>query len=308
MKDTFGRTRSERARFGNLLRPARPIKPVALKLRLIVSVFRVCLSCLTALVASCGGATISSEQLAIEAGLEKERLRGDPFQHLAYIGNRTGGGSTALHVYLSGDGTPWIGGTRIAADPTPRNPIALRLMALDPDARLYLGRPCYEGFSDSGGCGPYYWTAGRYSEPVVASMTSALRRYIDDNGFEEVVIIGYSGGGVLAWLIAERVPEVRVLVTIAANLDIDAWTSRHGYTPLRGSLNPASRGPLPERLAQLHLVGSRDTNVPPLLVRSALENASGYAKVLTFATDHRCCWESHWPAVLDEIARLGSQQ
>jgi pimeloyl-ACP methyl ester carboxylesterase len=236
--------------------------------------------------------------------LEKTRLNGDPFHHLVYVGKGGEDSSGILHVYLSGDGTPWIGRTRISADPTPRKPIALRLMALDRNPRLYLGRPCYEGFSSSTGCHPYFWTAGRYSEPVVASMVSALRHYIDDNGFEEVVLIGYSGGGVLAWLLAERVAEVRALVTIAANLDTDAWTSRHRYTPLHGSMNPAARRPLPDRIAQLHLVGSRDINVPPSLVRSALESARTQARVLTVASDHSCCWASHWPAVLDEIARL----
>ena len=121
-------------------------------------------------------------------------------------------------------------------------------------------------------------------------------------------MIGYSGGGVLAWLLAERIPEVRVLVTIAANLDIDAWTGRHGYSPLRGSLNPAVRGPLPDRVAQLHLVGSRDTNVPPALVRAALHNAGSNDRVVTVNSDHRCCWESHWPVVIDEIARLEANE
>lgn len=304
MHGPLDRPRAKPACYGDCCRSARLIRRRRPKLRLTVAIFRVCLCCLTALVVACSGAKISGEQLAVDADLQKQRLRGDPFQHLAYVGKASGHGGTALHVYLSGDGTPWIGRTRISADPTPRNPIALRLMALDPNPRLYLGRPCYEGFSESSGCGPYYWTAGRYSEPVVASMTSALRRYIDDNGFEEVVVIGYSGGGVLAWLLAERLAEIRGLVTIAANLDIAAWTSRHGYTPLEGSLNPAGRGPLPERVAQLHLVGSRDTNVPPSLVRSALRKTGMQAQVVAIASDHRCCWESHWPAVLEAVGRI----
>ena len=38
----------------------------------------------------------------------------------------------ALHVYIEGDGTPYVARHDFAADPTPRNPLMLRLMTLDP--------------------------------------------------------------------------------------------------------------------------------------------------------------------------------
>ena len=71
-----------------------------------------------------------------------------------------------------------------------------------------------------------------------------------------VVLIGYSGGGVLAVLIAPQVPGSAV-VTIAANLDVEAWARWHQYTPLSGSLNPATQPPL-DALHEWHLVGDRD--------------------------------------------------
>jgi pimeloyl-ACP methyl ester carboxylesterase len=271
------------------------------KLRLIAVFFRAFLISIALLTTACADLPVRSEQIASDAGFLKQHLQGNPYEHIAFVGPEMRP-DKPLHVYLSGDGTPWIGRTRIAYDPTPRNPIALRLMALDRSPRIFLGRPCYQGLSGSPGCNPFLWTGGRYSEAVVVSMTAALRRFIDENGYRDVVLIGYSGGGVLAWLIAERLEQVRLLVTIAANLDIDAWTTLHGYTPLMGSLNPASRGAaLPERVAQLHLVGSRDTNVPPSLVRSAMGGAGRLAAVRTVPSDHRCCWESHWPDILDAI-------
>ena len=280
---------------------------VQTKLRLTAVFFRAFLLSTAALMTACTDVPVRSQQIAAEAGLLTQHLQGDPYEHIVYVGPETRP-DRPLHVYLSGDGTPWIGRTRIANDPTPRNPIALRLMALDRGPRIFLGRPCYQGLSSRPGCNPFLWTGGRYSEAVVASMTAALRRFIDENGYRDVVLIGYSGGGVLAWLIAERVEQARLLVTIAANLDIDAWTTLHGYTPLRGSLNPASRGALPEHVAQLHLVGSRDTNVPPSLVRAAMGGSDRHAQVRMVPSDHRCCWESHWPDILDAIEDGGARR
>lgn len=219
----------------------------------------------------------------------------------------SGRGGT-LHVYLAGDGTPWITRTRISTDPTPRNPVALRLMLLDPSPSLFLGRPCYHGLAGASGCDSALWTHARYSEPVVRSMAHALERIVAERGAGQVVLIGYSGGGVLGWLIAERVRQVRGLVTIASNLDTEAWTRLHGYTPLYDSLNPAVRATLPSRVAQLHLAGARDKNVPPKLVRDAVERPGSNSAVVALASDHRCCWERLWPGVLERVERLDSTQ
>jgi hypothetical protein len=273
------------------------------KLRPIGKVFRAALVLSMLSAAACTGSKVQGERTADRAGLGALQLVGDPFVHKAYFGG-SGRRSDSLHVYLSGDGSPWIGRTRIANDPTPRNPVALRLMALDPNPRLYLGRPCYHGLINNTGCSPALWTSARYSETVVRSMAAALQGFIDRNGIDEVVLIGYSGGGVLGWLLAGRLPQVRTLVTIAANLDIDAWAARHRYTRLSDSLNPAERDPLPSRIAQLHLAGTRDTNVPPSLVRAALRSAGSKSRLWVLDADHRCCWESHWPRVLAALETL----
>lgn len=208
-----------------------------------------------------------------------------------------------LHVYLEGDGRPWASRTRISADPTPGRSLALDLMAQDPNWSLHLGRPCYFGEAESAGCSPWMWTFGRYSETVVAAMTVALQDIIAVRQVREVTLIGYSGGGVIAWLLAERVPEVTRLITIAANLDVDAWTAHHQYTPLHGSLNPSERAPLPERVRHWYLVGRHDLEVPPALIDERTNPAVRNATVLRFDGDHRCCWVPAWPGILARIAR-----
>jgi pimeloyl-ACP methyl ester carboxylesterase len=227
-----------------------------------------------------------------------EVVDGAPFGHAVFT--RAGRPSRALHVYLDGDGTPWRA-WRPASDPTPRNPLVLRLMALDPEPSIYLGRPCYHGLSDSAPCTSALWTRERYSEAVVSSMAVALRRMLAARECDRLVWFGYSGGGTLAMLLAPRFSETTDLVTLAANLDVDAWADLHGYTRLLGSLNPARRPPLPAWIRQRHYVGGEDRVVPQeLAARGPI--APGTLTVIP-SYDHICCWEKIWPDVLARVSK-----
>jgi dienelactone hydrolase len=236
---------------------------------------------------------------ALDSVVTRDRslIAGDPFQHLI-VRQGVWDESSPVRVYLEGDGLPWLTPTRVAKDPTPRNPLALRLMSRDPGAALYLGRPCYHGLAASPECSTWLWTHGRYSEHVVRSMAAALRRALGPDPDREVTLVGYSGGGALAMLIASRIEKVRTLVTIAANLDIDAWADHHGYSRLSGSLNPATQPPLPARIRQIHLAGERDARVPAKLSRQALSRQPKAQLLVIPNFDHRCCWERAWPSIL----------
>jgi hypothetical protein len=206
-----------------------------------------------------------------------------------------------LHVYIEGDGQPFLTPTTVALDPTPRDPLMLRLMALDPAPSLYLGRPCYFGLSNDRGCDPSYWTLRRFSPEVVESLAVVLRSEVIRANARDIELYGHSGGGTLAVLLAARVPSVTRVITIGATLDTTAWSALHGYTPLLGSLNPAELGPNPTPLRVLHLVGSQDRNTPPELVESAAARtgAMGSVRIVRGYT-HNCCWQEIWEGVLRE--------
>jgi pimeloyl-ACP methyl ester carboxylesterase len=227
-----------------------------------------------------------------------EVVPGTTFQHVVF--RRDGRPARVLHAYLGGDGTPWAG-DRPAADPTPRDPLLLRLMALDSAPTVYLGRPCYHGRAGAPPCSAALWTSARYSEPVVASMAMALRRMVAAAPVDRLVLIGYSGGGTLAVLLAPRFKETTDVVTIAANLDIDAWADLHGYLRLAGSVNPAAEPRLPEGIHQQHYVGGRDRVVPKEIVARGPIDPSALIVIPSY--DHVCCWEAIWPAVLAGLAR-----
>ncbi len=252
---------------------------------------------------ACATPTERFDRRANALGFGLTTLQGAGFNHVAYVAGPLEPSDT-LHVYVEHDGTPWLDLTFPSADPTPRTAMALELMARDAGPRLFLGRPCYFASKEEAGCTPLLWTHLRYSPQVIASMVAALRRFLTLHPFRRVVLIGYSGGGTLAWLMAANVPETSEIITVAANLDTDDWTRIHDYSPLAGSLNPALMPPLPSTIVQLHYVGGRDRNVPPSVVQS-FARRHAEARVIEIADfDHECCWIERWPKLLEEVPRF----
>ena len=125
-----------------------------------------------------------------------------------------------LTVYIEGDGGGWIAGQQ-QADPTPILPTALALAEVDPSPnRLYLARPCqYQPPDALARCSPSYWSLKRYAEEVVAGLSGAVDQAMRESGAKRLRLVGFSGGGPTAALIAARRADVFELVTVAGNLD-----------------------------------------------------------------------------------------
>ena len=123
-----------------------------------------------ALLAACATPAERFDRRASALGFSSLDLQGEAFHHLAYVAG-TLDGSDTLHVYVEHDGTPWVDLVYPAADPTPRAPFALELMAKDDGPRRFLGRPCYFATQaePKSPCTPLLWTHLRYSPEVVAS-------------------------------------------------------------------------------------------------------------------------------------------
>jgi hypothetical protein len=234
--------------------------------------------------------------LAGQAQLTREVVEGAGFEHVLYRPARTRAGSQ-LHVYIEGDGSPYLDRFVVASDPTPHKPVMLELMTHDSSPALYLGRPCYFGLAHTRGCAPQSWTLRRFSPEVLASMSAVLRREITDTHCTHVTLLGHSGGATLALLLAQRVTEVDRVVTIAGNLDPLAWSRLQGYAPLTGSLDPAQESPFRSDLSLVHFAGSADRNIPPELIQSAAERIGGAVVVVPGFT-HTCCWSRIWPQIL----------
>ncbi|MCF6255506.1 MAG: alpha/beta hydrolase [Gammaproteobacteria bacterium] len=255
---------------------------------------------------ACTTPTMRNDAFAAASGFTRQVVPGAGFSHLIYIAENGAKNRTETrkdnvwHIYIEGDGVPWVRRQIIAADPTPSEPLMLQLMVQDSHPAIYLGRPCYFGMARDSACNPWVWTHGRYSEQVVESMRAALATLINANTITSLVLIGHSGGGTLAMLLAERIPQVRLVVTLAGNLDIDAWTARHGYTALAHSLNPARRPPLPRYIDQLHYVGKNDKNISPKILEAAIKQQNARMLVLD-DVGHQQGWDNYWTKILQTI-------
>lgn len=205
-----------------------------------------------------------------------------------------------LNVYIEGDGAAWLTPYHPPRDPTPLEPTALAMAAADPaPAVAYLGRPCqYLDAAELAECSPAYWTDSRFAPEVVNAYMAFIDRLKVATDSARVRLIGYSGGGVLATLLAARRSDIERLVTVASPLAVAEWTVWHKSTPLIGSMDPvmAVTAPLPNAV---HFVGARDDVVPPKLVAGAIPRVGGRLREVA-EFDHQCCWSRDWAKLMEE--------
>jgi len=248
---------------------------------------------------SCSNPAVKNELYAKANGFSKHEIKGTDFTHVVYLNSQRG--QSHWHVYIEGDGRPWSGRYVISPDPTTTKPLMLRLMTKDASPSIYLGRPCYHGMAGEAECNPWFWTHGRYSEIVIRSMAAVLKKIIQSQKIEELTLIGHSGGGTLAMLLAEHIQQSRIIVSIAGNLDINKWTMRHGYSHLTGSLNPVDRRTLSQSIKQFHFTGMQDTNVSPEAVQRLKINYPDLNHVQVETAGHDHGWDNYYCNLLNSI-------
>ena len=221
-----------------------------------------------------------------------------PDARLRAFAKRTapGASNARVTVYVESDGAPWRFPDEPPSDPTPLKPLVLRMAIADPSpAAAYLGRPCqYLREADLRKCDPELWMRGRFSNEAVAAMSLAVDQIKRIYRAAEVNLVGYSGGGAMAALIAARRSDVSCLVTVAAPLDTRAWTDTLRVSRLDLSLNPADAADKLRNVRQTHFRGVRDKVVPLATSRRFLERVTGATVIDKETFDHRCCWDDEW--------------
>ncbi len=204
-----------------------------------------------------------------------------------------------LHVYIEGDGLAWISRSQPSSDPTPTNPTMLHMASADPYSGpvLYLARPCqYVSGVSARLCQQKYWTNARFAPEVVQSMDEAISQAKTLTNSTQVSLIGYSGGGGIAALIAAKRDDITFLGSVAGNLDHKTWTEYHHVSPMSASLNPLDVAKDVQGIPQLHLSSTADKIIPPSI-------SAGFCKALGRAQPcisvpgiaHGGAWETVWP-------------
>lgn len=263
------------------------------------NVFGLTILILICSIVGCSSPALIADHYARANNYTRLAISGQDFTHVVYLKQQNS--IHRWHIYLEGDGLPWISKHLIARDPTPMQSLMLKLMTQDTISNIYLGRPCYHGMVSESNCNPWLWTHGRYSEQVVSSMVSALNKLIHSRHIKQITLIGHSGGGTLAVLMAERIKEVDTIISLAGNLDVRAWTEQHGYSTLKGSLNPAKRPPLPKSISEYHFIGEQDRVIPlPAILQYVNKRPSACLNIIHNCT-HLDCWEDYWTPILKSV-------
>ena len=206
-----------------------------------------------------------------------------------------------LHIYLEGDGKDWgFGGKLPPSNPTTKKFTALKLMQLDTNPAVYINRPCYGHKTLPKNCMTKLWTSARYGSTILENLNAAITQAKSEGDYSKLVLIGHSGGGSLAMLIADIRQDISAVITLAANLDHKAWTTTLKYDPLKDSLN-AARVRLSPEVFQWHLAGSNDKRVPAAVIKPTVDKQVNAYWTLYEGFDHNCCWASIWPGVLHDL-------
>ncbi len=213
--------------------------------------------------------------------------------------------NNTLTIYIEGDGHAWLSRTQVSLDPTPYNPLALKLALLDPRPNVvYLARPCqYSEHNEA--CKPAIWTDERFSETVIRSMNSAVSALKQKYHANNIHLVGFSGGAAVAILIAARRNDVIHIITVAGDLDHEALSAFHKTTPLKKSLNPKQVANKIARIPQHHLIGDKDPIVPVFLSENFIKTMPKYEHIkhsIYKNFTHHEGWEAIWQQyIIQEI-------
>ena len=247
------------------------------------------------------GCATSSSFLENKDGFTKNLIQGRNFTLLSYIEiNRRG---EPLVIYIEGDGLAWQSRSRPSSDPTPADPLVMRLASLDRSLNVaYLARPGQYTSLGASQCDAKYWTAKRFSPEVIEDMDMAVSRLRETANAPSVSLAGYSGGGAVAVLVAARRNDVAGLRTIAGNLDCDAVSEWNKVSPLNGSLNPIDAAEKLKGIPQRHFAASDDKIIPLYITRSFAKRAGDEkheSVTIVKGTTHYSGWENKWQKLLD---------
>lgn len=240
----------------------------------------------------------TAKQLASSHNWQAELIQTAHFDLLSYQPTQYTK-ANLLTIYIEGDGLAWLTKNTISTDPTPINPLGLKLALNHPTGNAaYLARPCqYTGGATSRNCNKHYWTDSRFAEHVIASTNDAINILKAKFSAQQLQLVGYSGGGAVAALLAARRDDVIKLITVAGNLDHRAWTTHHHISPLSNSLNPADYRKQLAEIKQVHFVGANDKIIPPFLAQqfvAGFPDNKQSTVVLVPNQEHGCCWPRIW--------------
>jgi hypothetical protein len=253
---------------------------------------------------ACGGIDKRIEQaniLSHGTGFQRSVVETSFFNIVMF--SKLGSKPEQLTVYIEGDGYAFIDRNRPSRNPTPKDPVSLKLALLDgAENVIYLARPCqYMRSGEDPNCAVEYWTDKRYAAEVLKAFTQVLDGLKQSKEAKKFRLVGYSGGATIATILAATRTDVVDLRTVAGNLDITTFTREHKLSRMTGSLNPIDYANSLYQVPQVHYIGSDDKVVTKAIYEHYLAAIKRYDPLATCvqtltvkATSHAKGWQQFW--------------
>jgi len=205
--------------------------------------------------------------------------------------------ASTMTIYIEGDGAGWFFRTIPPRNPTPHQSLVAAMAAEDQNQLvMYLARPCqFIAVQTIKECDESMWTDGRFSTQVIEMSNQAIDKALRNVPTVRLNLVGHSGGGTLATLIAAQRSDVNCLVTMASPLDITAWARALSIAPLTRSQNPAKPNANLQQIRQTHFLGENDR----IATKESIGEYRNFPRDTEFMTisgfDHQRYWADQWP-------------
>lgn len=221
--------------------------------------------------------------------------------HKLTIQGRTQTKTDPVVIYIQGDGNAFRR-FQVSSNPTPTSFIVPNFMYNDWSVnRIYISRPCmYHDLKSDPRCNYKVWSLERYGENTVASINHAID-LLKPTKKQKIKLVGFSGGGAIAILIAARRDDVISIKTIAANLSEKELTKDKGVTELTG-YDPIDFAKKVSNIPQLHLYGDEDKTIPTWVSENFVKAANSKCVKRRLVKDatHTEGWNKVWKKVARE--------
>ena len=239
----------------------------------------------------------TADTVAQSGNLVQQKIATDDFLLTTYQRFDSTADNKQMVVYIEGDGMAWISRDQLSSNPTPVQPIALKLASIDTNSNvLYIARPCqYLWPQKMDRCSSRYWSDKRGSEEVISSINQAISIVKQKQNISSIRLIGYSGGGGIAALIADRRADVNEFVSVSGNLNYKLFTQTHDLSPMNGSIDPITVANQIGSIPQIHYVGADDKIIPKQIALSF----SDKVKVISDVSHDN--WPDKWAQILKTV-------
>ena len=239
----------------------------------------------------------TADTVAQAGNLAQQKIVTDDFLLTTYQHFDSTADNKQMVVYIEGDGMAWISRDQLSNNPTPVQPIALKLASVDTNANvLYIARPCqYLWPQKMNACSSKYWSNKRGSEEVILSINQAISIVKQKQNISTIWLIGYSGGGGISALITARRDDVDKLITVSGNLNYKLFTQIHNLSPMNSSIDPITVAKQISLIPQIHYVGSEDGIIPEQIPKSFSDN------VISIEGATHDNWPDKWEQILRTV-------